>query len=345
MSLKVIKFVAGAGKTSESIKTLATTRNGLYIAFNNKVVNDVKQQGYLSKTFDSLFLSYILPKFTSVIPLISNGAIVKHSISDGLPQNNYRLGAGNISISEDGKLFNKSKEISINLNTTNLELYNMENFPNSNFVKQIFTKKALYLNNQQRKELSNYIIKNYQDELVELMEKRFSYIIIDEAQDLNGYMELFAKVLQEKSKIDLIVFGDDFQNINGGGKWFESLSPNETKLFSYRSPNNICDWIRDNLNIEIYGTNKVGDCIKININDVSSLDDGNRVLLYYASTPNIKSVIDSWTGNKMTIKKVKGETIDNDVVIVGKGLNEKNYYVALTRTTKNAYSTITKISR
>ena len=40
----------------------------------------------------------------------------------------------------------------------------------------------------------------------------------------------------------------------------------------------------------------------------------------------------------------KEMTIDADIVIIGKSLNIKNYYTAITRTTKKVYSTINKIS-
>lgn len=68
MSLQVIKYVAGGGKTTRAINFLKNNKNGLYLAFNNKVVNDVESKGYLSMTIDSLFVSYILPKIKNLIP-------------------------------------------------------------------------------------------------------------------------------------------------------------------------------------------------------------------------------------------------------------------------------------
>ena len=57
-----------------------------------------------------------------------------------------------------------------------------------------------------------------------------------------------------------------------------------------------------------------------------------------------EDLINNWKGIKMTIKSAKGSTIKNDIVLIGKTLNKKSFYVALTRTTKNAFSCIEKIT-
>ena len=74
MNSEIIKIVAGGGKTTESSKILRQEKNGLYIAFNNEVVNEMQLKGFVSKTIDSLFSSYILPKMTALIPLVKTGA-------------------------------------------------------------------------------------------------------------------------------------------------------------------------------------------------------------------------------------------------------------------------------
>ena len=260
MNSRVIKFVAGAGKTTFSEKYMKENKNGLYLAFNNSVVDELKNKGFLCKTIDSLFTSFIIPKLTSVIPLIASGAIIKYKADQNL--NSYQKGYANIKIHEDGKIFNKSKDTYINLETDNVDLYSMGDFKSSLFIKSIFAKDTLNLNDQLRAELSYYIIKKYPKEIVKFLEKRFSYIIIDEAQDLKSYREEFAKLLYN-SNINLIILGDDNQNINGGGIWFESLKPNLTEKKTYRCSENICKWIRDNLEIEIFGTENEGEYIKI----------------------------------------------------------------------------------
>ena len=69
MNSKIIKVVAGGGKTTKSEKILRQQDNGLYLAFNNEVIDEMRLKGFICKTIDSLFSSYIIPKFTSVIPI------------------------------------------------------------------------------------------------------------------------------------------------------------------------------------------------------------------------------------------------------------------------------------
>ena len=85
MNLEVIKFVAGGGKTTLSEKILKEQGNGLYLAFTNSVVEEISNKGYLSRTIDSLFTSFIIPKFTSLIPIIASGSKIKYIDSNTLP--------------------------------------------------------------------------------------------------------------------------------------------------------------------------------------------------------------------------------------------------------------------
>ena len=342
MNSKVIKFVAGAGKTTYSEEYMSKYKNGIYLAFNNSVVDELKNKGYLCKTIDALFFSYIIPKFTSAIPLIANGAEIKYTNSENAES--FQKGISNIKIEKDGTIYNQGKKTIINLNMKNEELHNMRNFPNSFFIKSIFAKDSLNINDQQRAELSYYIIEKYSNEVVEILESRFSYIIIDEAQDLKGYREEFAKLIY-KSNIKLILLGDDNQNINGGGKWFEELKANETNIKTYRCTEKVCEWIRKNLEIEIYGNSNEGEYNTINFPEILSFDDGKRVLLYSANTGKNGEILKNWKGKKETIKKVKGSTIEEDVVIIGASLNKKNLYTAITRTKRNVYSSILKINK
>ena len=342
MNSQVIKFVAGAGKTTFSENYMKENKNGLYLAFNNSVVSELKNKGYLCKTIDSLFTRFIIPKLTSLIPLIADGAKIKYI--DDKDLKNYQRGVANIKIHEDGKLFNKSSDTYINLNMNNTYLHSRGDFKNSFFIKSIFTKDSLNINDQLRAELSHYIIKQYPDNIVEFLEKRFSYIIIDEAQDLKSYREEFAKLLYN-SNINLIILGDDNQNINGGGVWFEELKPDLVENKTHRCSENICKWIRDSLEIEIFGTENKGEYININNSEVMQYDDGKRVLLYHSNTGPNREIINNWKGDKQTIKKAKGSTIEKDIVIIGESLSIKNLYTAITRTTRNCYSTISKIPK
>lgn len=341
MNSQVVKFVAGGGKTTLSEKILKDNDNGLYLAFTNSVVKEINDKGYLSRTIDSLFQSFIIPKFTSLIPLIANGSKIKFVETEKLPS--YQKGIANIKLDLDGNLYNKSKKLGININTPNQILHNMDSKDSIGFIKYIFSKDELRITNEFRSDLSNYLINNYSKEIISVLSNRFSYIIIDEAQDLKKFRENFAKILYN-SQIRLILLGDDNQNINGGGKWFETLSADEIKDESYRCPENNCKWIRDNLDIKIYGNKDSSEFKIVKYEDVLNYDDGKRMLLYSANRGNNKEIIDSWTGPKNTIKSAKGSTIDNDIIIIGNSMNRKNYYTAITRTTKNVYSTITKWS-
>lgn len=342
MDSRVIKCVAGAGKTTYSEEYMNEHKNGIYLAFNNSVVNELRNKGYLCKTIDSLFSSFIIPKFTSAIALIASGSTINYIDSKTLPT--YLKGVANIKINEDGSIYNKEKKTIINLNIKNDELHSMKNFTNSQFIKYIFGRDSLNITDQLRAELSFYIIKQYGDKIIEFLASRFSYIIIDEAQDLKAYREEFAKLLYNSS-IELILLGDDNQNINGGGQWFESLPANEYKNQTFRCSDKICAWIRNNLNINILGNSSSGEYKEIKISDVLQYDNGKRVLLYSSNTGSNKEILNKWQGDKQTIKKAKGSTIEQDVVIIGKSLNVKNLYTAITRTTKNVYSTISQINR
>ena len=41
MNSTIIKCVAGSGKTTEAIGFMQKNKNGLYLAFNNKIVDEV----------------------------------------------------------------------------------------------------------------------------------------------------------------------------------------------------------------------------------------------------------------------------------------------------------------
>ena len=339
MNSQVIKFVAGGGKTTRYEKILKKECNGLYLAFTNSVVKEINNLGYLSRTIDSLFQSFIIPKFTSIIPLIASGSKIKYIETDNLPS--YQKGIANIKIDNEGNLYNVTKRLKIDINTKNTDLHNMNSNDSVGILKNIFSKKELRLTNSLRSDLSNYLISNYPKEIIEILNARFSYIIIDEAQDLKNYRENFAKLLYD-SQIKLILLGDDNQNINGGGQWFESLQADEIKKESYRCPDNNCEWIRQKLNIEIYGNSDFSIFKHIDFNEILKYDDGVKSLLYNAKSGKNKEIIESWTGPKYTIKSAKGSTIHTDIVILGNTINKKNYYTAITRTTKNVYSTIIK---
>lgn len=339
MSLQVIKYVAGGGKTTSAINLLKNNKNGLYLAFNNKVVNDVESKGYLSMTIDSLFVSYILPKIKNLIPFFSKITKISYCDSELLPL--YYKGAANLQIDSDGYICNGKKRTNFNLNDEIDKLNIVDKFPNKKFIKYLFGGDELKLTDKLRNNLFNYVLDKYSLQLCKLIISRFSFVIIDEAQDLKHHQEKFIRILSNCS-YDVFLFGDDYQNINGGGDWFNSLTANENINYSKRCPEDNCKWIRENLKIDIYGrTDRLGKVTIIKLSDTLKFDDGNRVLLYNSNNKTTEEIIKKWHGNKYTIKKSKGMTINNDIVIIGKELNIKNMYTAITRTTFKVYLTAT----
>lgn len=339
MNSEVIKFVAGGGKTTYSIEYLRKNSNGIYLAFTNSVVSDIRNKGYLAKTVDSFFSSFIIPKFTSSIPLIASGAKIKFIDLEKIPID--LKGISNLHIDENGKIYNRRKSTVVDINMTNEKLHNMRNFPNEKFIKYVFSKKELRLTDEFRAELSLYLIKQFPNQVIDLINSRFSYILIDEAQDLNRHREELAKLIY-KSGIKLLLLGDDNQNINNGGDWFETLKPTETRNESYRCPENNCKWIRDNLGIEIYGNSDISVINQIDYCDVLKYDNGIRTLLYSQKSGKNIDIINNWKGNKSTIRSAKGSTIECDIVIIGDKLNYRNLYTAITRSKKNVYTTVKK---
>lgn len=342
MSLEVIKFVAGGGKTTYSKEFIRNNTNVIYLAFNNKVIDMISSQGFLSKTIDSLFVSFLIPKLIPLIPIITDKCEINYCDPNSLNKN--MKGVSNIHIDNKGNLFNKTKKIGINLKLENYKLHNIENDrTNIKFLKYIFSKNKLNLTDQLREELCSYIICEFSKYIKSFMEKRFSYIIIDEAQDLFGFREEFAKLISE-SKCKLILLGDDNQNINRGGRWFNELEATKFEKNSFRCPEENCKWIRDNIGIDIFGNNNKGGVFVKTFCDIDELNDCDKTLLYTSLNKSIRKIVENWKGPKLTIKKAKGQTIDQDVVVIGKTMNSKNLYTAITRTTKIAYITV-KLSK
>lgn len=336
MNSKVIKFVAGAGKTTKALEIMKNNKNGLYIAFNNKIVDEVSNRGFLSKTIDSLFQNFIIPKCISFIPIIGNYKKIVYCDVNSIPS--YLININNIRIDEYGNIYNKSLRTDFSLFTKRKMLNNMKTSRNYKAISFIFGNENVMLTDMMRSDISLFLLKNYSNLIVNLLMKRFDYIIIDEAQDLNHYREEFAKVLFD-SKIKIIVLGDMYQNINNGGPWFESLKPDEECIYSFRCPENNCKWIREHLLIDIYGVNEKSEIKQISYDEVEKYDDGKATLLYPANQGKNKIIVSKWSGPKMTIKTSKGLTIKNNIVIIGKLLNKNNAYTAITRATGNVFYT------
>lgn len=339
----VTKCVAGSGKTTDSIKFMQSSKNGLYLAFNNKVVNEIANAGYLGLTIDSLFFSYILPKMLTFIPLAANcrGVVLnQESIGEPIQKKNAR----NISFSSDGIIKNQTSIVNATLNDTMASIA-IRRFPNRDALKYIFNNE-LRVTYDQAGALSGFLINKYPEQILWILRSRFDYIIIDEAQDLqSGFREDFAKLLYDND-FPVRLLGDSNQNINGGGDWFNQLNSDEEKTRSCRCSEGVCKWIRQVVGVEIYGKGKdsAGIVCQVTADTVKDLDNSTRTLLYVKRTSRYAEYIDNWSGKVYTIKKAKGLTIKQDIVILANGLKTNNLYTAMTRTTNNVYTTVTKLN-
>lgn len=340
-SKRVIKCVAGSGKTTDSIKFMQSNKNGLYLAFNNKVVNEISNAGYLGLTIDSLFFSYVLPKMLTFIPLAANckGVVLNQEATrESIQKKNAR----NIKFNPDGTIKNQTSVVNATLNDTVASIAT-RNFPNRDALKYIFDNE-LHVTYDQAGALGGFLINKYPEQILWILRSRFDYIIIDEAQDLKpGFREDFAKLLYDND-FPVRLLGDSNQNINGGGNWFNQLNSNEENLRSCRCPEGVCEWIRQVVGIEIYGKDSDGIVCRVTTDTVKDLDNSTRTLLYAKRTSGYAEYIDNWSGEVYTIKKAKGLTIKQDIVILANDLKTNNLYTAMTRTTSNVYMTVTKLN-
>ena len=338
-SKRVIKCVAGSGKTTDSIKFMKSNKNGLYLAFNNKMVNEISNAGYLGLTIDSLFFSYILLKMLTFIPLAANckGVVLNQEATRELIQ---KKNARNIKFNPDGTIKNQTSVVNATLNDTVASI-TTRRFPNRDALKYIFNNELRVT--YQAGALSGFLINKYPEQILWILRSRFNYIIIDEAQDLKpGFREDFAKLLYDND-FPVRLLGDSNQNINGGGNWFTQLDPDEEKNQSYRCTEGVCEWIRRVVGVDIHGKDSDGIVRKVTVETIKDLDNGRRVLLYYTKRSN-NEYIDNWSGEVYTIKKAKGLTIDQDIVVLANSLTTNNLYTAMTRTTSNVYVTVTKLN-
>lgn len=344
MNSEVIKFVAGAGKTYRSMEYLRANSNGLYLAFTNSVVDDLSYGGAISRTIDAIFTGFLFPKTFPVIPIIRRGSELQY-LNTADVTNPVLKNIGKIHIDKNGDIYSGNKLLPVSLNTPNAMLHNMAYFPNLPTLKAIFGRCQTLVSDSLREDLMTYLITKYPKQLIYFIKTRFDYVIFDESQDLGGSKEAFAKLLYH-SDIPTIFLGDENQRIMpNSGNWFQEIKATEIQNLSRRCPEANCKWIRENLGIDIYGdTRKVGSVENVRLEDVKELDDGRRVLLYQSKRGKLTNLIESWSGPKSTIGSIKGSTIDCDIVIAGKSLNRRSYYVALSRTTKIAYTMIEKIN-
>lgn len=343
MNFQKISFVAGGGKTTFACKYLSKHNGGLYLAFNKKIVNELDSRGFLSRTFDSFFQRYIIPKCVELIPIISKKSIMKYLDERTKELHKQLKGVCSLSIDMAGNVLYKGFKTGVTLYDTNYSIGIKKNEKYYRTIYNAFGYSCTWITDELRKGIMNFLLNKYVDIVVALIKKSFNFVIIDEAQDMKNHIELFAKTLIDKD-IKVILYGDEYQNINQGGHYFESLPTAETKDITYRCAEGVCSWIRNKLGIQIFGQNKPGNYIQINLAEIENYDNGNRTLLYQKIAPYNEKILKNWSGVIYTIQESKGMTIDGEIVILGKTLSKKFLYTAITRGTSNVYSTIDSIN-
>lgn len=345
MNYQKISFVAGGGKTTSACNYLSKYSGGLYLAFNKKIVSELDSYGFLSRTFDSFFQRYVIPKCIELLPIISKKSTIKYADERTQELHKYLKSISSLSVDANGNIFYKGVITGATLRDTNY-LIKTKKDAGEKYYKTIYNAfgySCTWITDELRKGIMIFLLNKHVDLVINLIKKRFNYVIIDEAQDMKNHIELFTKALIDNN-VKVVLYGDENQNINQGGHYFESLYTTETQTLSYRCSEGVCSWIRNELNIPIIGQDKPGCYKQVDLAEIEKYDNGNRTLLYQKIAPYNEKILRNWSGETYTIQESKGMTIDGEIVVLGKTLSKKFLYTAITRGTSNVYSTIESIN-
>lgn len=230
---------------------------------------------------------------------------------------------------------------------------------------------SYYINQNSKKVYAERLSKLCNDNIIEKIinriEKYFQYLYIDEIQDFAGHDFNFIKSL-EKCNINILYVGDYYQhtfdtsrdgNVNKNifssyERYIAKLSNNilfvdtNSLIKSRRCTENICDFIRNKIDIEIYSYENRDSIIK-EIKDKNKIEEiikNDKIIkLFYRNSDKYIGNTDNW-GN------CKGKTYNDVCVILNNNtyklfqknrLNElatisKNkFYVACTRSRNNLF--------
>mgnify|MGYP000014962351 FL=1 len=356
MDKRVILAVAGAGKTYTLCKNVDANKRNIILAFTNQNIKNISKElnenhdetieNTYVYTFDSFKYNFFIRPYEPII--------AKHF----------------------GITTFESKGISLVTPPPRFK----NNFPNpdykdSSLFEHYVIKDKYYCDN-----LSELILKvkkkgeyNLFDIAMKNINNFFECIYIDEFQDFRQHdYELMEKVIKKSKNIVLV--GDYFQHSvnarNNTGKPFKVGNSKETKrIITYeeyiellkklnlkidteslkrtrRCPENICKFIREKFNIQIYADNE-------NKGDITFLEDINEIKKVIENNDIIKLVeSDSkiYSFNCINWGYSKGDTYNDICVILTDRFKnfkkEKNIeytsivnkiYVALTRTKGNLY--------
>lgn len=356
MDKRVVLAVAGAGKTYTLCKNIDENKRNIILAFTNQNIkniikelnenHDTTLENTYVYTFDSFKYNFFIRAYE---PIIARHFGIKTFVSKGVSL-----------ITPPPKLING---------------YPNRNYKNNKIFEHYVIGDKYYCDNLS--ELILQVKKGKEYNLFDIAMKNinnfFDYIYIDEFQDFRQHnYELMEKIIKKSNNIVLV--GDYFQHSvnarNNTGKPFKVGNTKETrKIITYeeyikllenlklkvdtetlkktrRCPEDICKFIREKFNIEIYADNdNKGNVIFLENNDkIKEIIENDKIIkLVESDSKNYKFNCINWGYSK-------GDTY-NDICIIltdrFKNLKEEKnikyssivnkIYVALTRTKGNLY--------
>lgn len=345
MDSKIVLAVAGSGKTYYIANSFDENNRVLLLSFTNRNTENIKQE--IIKRFQKVPEEVKIHTFDSFV--------YNFLIRPFEPMLNFK----------DVRSLGVEVVIQPETKATN-----------PNYIKNDNIKHYMKDNRYYVSRLSKLFIKQcteYKEHAVKNVEKYFDIIFVDEFQDYNGNDFKLIKILLDKFRIPIIAVGDIFQsNVTpirndgvGSSSPFDKIKsaeglytigkinksiPIDQEILkrSRRVPENVCSFIRNNLNIEIYSCSDkegkvqyIDDMSKIN----KILKDENTVKLFW----NKRVYAGVSIPNTINWSYSKGDTYENVCIILTRGTSDSNnwnnlapgtrnkLYVALTRSKKNVY--------
>ena len=337
MDKKIILAVAGAGKTTLLLNKLKEKDRFLIVTYTKTNYEDLKKSivkrfSYIPSnikiyTYFVFLYSFCFKPFeVNLCPTIN---LRTKGLKFKKPKDDYHL---------------KSTQISYYMEKKSKKMY-------SNRLARLCNKEKMFLKIKHR------------------LEKYFDYFFIDEIQDLAGNDFNFVNNLT-RCNINTIYVGDFYQhtfdtsrdgnvnvnlhkNIDRYIKHFKDTNNNleidlNSLKKSIRCKKEVCEFIRNNLNIEIYPSEDKSVVVKEIVNQKEIdyvMNNDNIIKLFYQNSKLYKGNVENW-GNS------KGSTYNNVCVV----LNQNTYnlykennlkdlkmatrnklYVACTRTKNNLF--------
>lgn len=332
MDKRIILSVAGSGKTSEIIRKISYNDRAIIVTYTENNYKNIKNK--IINKFEEIPPNVKIYTYFSFLYKFCFAPLKKGFLTKGL------------TFSQVNNKFLKSNDINYYMNLTNRKMYYCR-------LAKLCKEKMI-------------------DEIVRRVEKYSDELIVDEVQDFSGNDFNFLMKLCNDIKINVFMVGDFYQhtydtsrdggvnknlysNIENYKSKIKILAPQVTidddKKFlkSKRCTQSVCDFIKNNLNIEIEAENNKKSIIK-EIKDkeeISKIINNDKIVKLFFKE-NIKYDIN----NTNNWGNAKGNTYEDICVVLNKNtyklLQEKNLqklatltrnklYVACSRTANNLF--------